>query len=149
MFSGSTRGSWDPQKDPGIHKRFLRSPLEEGGEGGGRETEAMKHPRQQRRGDAEGSRKHRRRSEAKSFDLGLLEPLGLGPPVLEPDLDLGLGELELGGELGPLGDRQVLLLPELLLQAVQLLGREGRPRLPVRLVLPQRAAQGTHGGPGV
>ena len=90
----------------------------------------MKHPRQQRGRDAEGSRKHRRRSEAKSFDLGLLEPLGLGPPVLEPDLDLCLGELELGGELGPLRDGQVLLLPELLLQAVQLLGRERGPRLP-------------------
>ena len=109
----------------------------------------MKHPRKQRGRDPEGSRKHRRRSEAKSLDLGLLEPLGLGPPVLEPDLDLGLGELELGGELGPLGDGQVLLLTELLLQAVQLLGCEGGPGLPVGLVLPKSAAQGTHGGPGV
>ena len=37
------------------------------------------------------------------------------PSVLEPDLDLGLGELELVGELGSLGDGEVLLLPELLL----------------------------------
>ena len=102
--------------------------------------EAVQGARQQRRGDAEGSRKHRRRGKTQPLQFGLLEPLGLGPPVLEPDLDLGLGELELGGELGPLGDRQVLLLPELLLQAVQLLGREGCPWLPVRLVLPQRAA---------
>ena len=37
------------------------------------------------------------------------------PSVLEPDLDLGLGELELVGELGSLRDGEVLLLPELLL----------------------------------
>ena len=43
------------------------------------------------------------------------------PSVLEPDLDLGLGELELVGELGSLGDGEVLLLPELLLQRRQLL----------------------------
>ena len=114
--------------------------LGEGGEGHGGEVEAVQGARQQRRGDAEGSRKHRRRGKTQPLQFGLLEPLGLGPPVLEPDLDLCLGELELGGELGPLGDGQVLLLPELLLQAVQLLGRERRSRLPVRLVLPQRAA---------
>lgn len=112
------------------------------------EPPAGQEPRHEAGGDAAlpqpGEVPHLRR-----VHLGLGDPLGLGSPVLEPDLDLCLGELELGGELGPLGDGQVLLLPELLLQAVQLLGREGRPRLPVRLVLPQRAAQGTHGGPGV
>ena len=59
---------------------------------------------------------------------------------------LGLGELELGGELGALGDAQVLLLPELLLQRVELLRGEGRPGLAVGFVLPQGAAQGARRG---
>ncbi len=66
---------------------------------------------------------------------------------MEPDLDLGLGELELVGELCPLRDGEVLLLTELLLQRVQLLGREGGARLPVGFVLPQRAAQRPRGWP--
>ena len=74
--------------------------------------------------------------------LGLLQPLRLGAPVLEPDLDLHLGEAEVVGELCPLGDAQVLLLPELLLQRVQLLRGEWGPGLAIRFVLPQGAAQG-------
>ena len=54
-------------------------------------------------------------------------------------------EFQLSRELRPLSDGQVLLLPELLLQAVQLLRRERGPRLPVRLVLPQCAAEGAGG----
>ena len=85
------------------------------------------------------TRHHRRRRKTDPLNFRLLDPLGLGPPVLEPDLDLGLGELELVGELCALRDGEVLLLPELLLQRVQLLGGEGGARLPVGLVLPQRA----------
>ena len=48
--------------------------------------------------------------------LGLGQPLGLGPSVLEPDFDLGFAELQLFGELGPLGDGQILLLLELVLK---------------------------------
>jgi hypothetical protein len=77
--------------------------------------------------------------ESNPFDFRLLDPFGLGAPILEPDLDLGLSELELVGELCPLRDGEVLLLAELLLQGVQLLRREGGARLPVGFVLPQRA----------
>jgi hypothetical protein len=71
----------------------------------------------------------------------------ISPSILEPDLDLGLGELELVGELCPLRDGEVLLLAELLLQGVQLLGGEGGAGLPVGLVLPQGAAQRPRGWP--
>lgn len=77
-------------------------------------------------------------SHLEFFQLGLLEPLGLGPSVLEPDLDLGLCQGQGGGELGPLGDGQILLLPELPLQGQELRGGERRARLPVGFVLPQR-----------
>ena len=83
--------------------------------------------------------------ESNPFDFRLLDPFGLGAPVLEPDLDLGLGELELVGELCSLRDGEVLLLTELLLQGVQLLGGEGGARLPVGFVLPQGTANGTRG----
>lgn len=73
------------------------------------------------------------------FQLGLLEPLGFGPAVLEPDLDLGLCQDEGGGEFRPLGDGEVLLLPELPLQGQELRGGERRARLSVGFVLPQRA----------
>lgn len=73
------------------------------------------------------------------LDLGLLETLGLGPSVLEPDLHLRLRQPQRGGELRPFGDAQVLLLPELLLQREQLLCCEGGAGLPVGLVLPQVA----------
>ena len=46
------------------------------------------------------------------------------------EVHLCLGEFELGWELCPLSDGQVLLLTELLLQAVQLLSCERRSRLP-------------------
>lgn len=42
-------------------------------------------------------------------------------------------------ELSSLGDAQVLSLDELLLEGQKLLGREGRPGLPVGLVLPEVA----------
>ena len=54
---------------------------------------------------------------------------------------LRFGEGERGGELGALGDGQVLFLAELLFQRHQLLRGEGRARLAVGLVLAQLAAQ--------
>lgn len=47
---------------------------------------------------------------------GNLFPFGFIPPVLEPDLDLGLGELQGPGQAGPLGGRQVPLVAEFPLQ---------------------------------
>ena len=85
------------------------------GVGVGELVENVKRPGQQRRRDAKGTRHERRGRKANPLNLGLLDALGLGAPILEPDLDLGLGELELVGELGSLGDGEVLLLPELLL----------------------------------
>lgn len=71
--------------------------------------------------------------------LCLLKPLGFGSSVLEPDLDLGLGQRQGGGELGPLGYGQVLLLAKLSLQGQELRGGEGSARLAVGFVLPQGA----------
>ena len=71
------------------------------------------------------------------LDFRLLESFGLGAPILEPDFDLGFGERERVGELGALGDGQVLFGVEFALERQQLLRREWRPRLPVGFVLPQ------------
>ena len=101
-------------------------------------------PARQEAGD-EGGRDERhvpgRGLQAGLVSLRLLQSLGLGPPVLEPDLDLGVGQLEAVGELGPLGDGEVALLNILLLQLGELLVGEGSPGLPVRLVFPQSALQ--------
>jgi len=75
-------------------------------------------------------------------NLGLLESLGLGPTVLEPDFDLRFRQLEVLGELGPLGDGQVLLLLELVLQGEELLGGERGSGLAIGLVLAEVAAEG-------
>lgn len=64
--------------------------------------------------------------------LGLLAAFPLHSAVLEPNLDLRLGEHEAGGHLEALGSGQVLVLTELFLQLQQLLARERRawsPRL--------------------
>lgn len=61
----------------------------------------------------------------------VLEAAGLfdlGPLVLEPDLDLGLVEVELLGQGLPPLLRDVAVHLELGLQPLQLLGREGRAR---------------------
>ena len=79
------------------------------------------------------------RHHAALIHLGLGQPLGLGAPVLEPDLDLGLAQLQLIRKLRPLRDGEVGLLPVLPLQSTQLGRRERRPRLPVRPMLPQGA----------
>ena len=75
--------------------------------------------------------------------LSLRDPLLLGAPVLEPDLDLGVGQLQLGRELRALGDGEVGLGLVLPLEAVQLLGSEGGPRLAVSAVLAEDGS-----GPG-
>ena len=74
--------------------------------------------------------------------LGLGNPLLLGAPVLEPDLDLGVGELKVPGEVSPLGDGEVALGLVLPLEPVQLLRGEGGSRLPVCPVLPEDRAGG-------
>ncbi|MEE6527049.1 hypothetical protein FKM82_028104 [Ascaphus truei] len=60
-----------------------------------------------------------------------LDSLPLGSAVLEPDFDLDLAELQGVGYLGPLGEGQVLLAVELLLQLQELLAGERRPPPPV------------------
>ena len=82
--------------------------------------------------------------------LSLRDPLCLRSPVLEPDLHLRLRQLELRGELGPLGDAEVGLRHVLLLEPVQLLVGERGAGLPVRPVLPQGALEGqvVHWGEG-
>ena len=93
-------------------------------------------------GEAEGcGGQHGFSGHLQLLQLGLLQSLGLGAAVLKPDLHLRLGEAERAGELGALGDGQVLLLAELALQRQQLGGGEGRPRLAVGLVLAQGAGR--------
>ena len=75
------------------------------------------------------------------IDLGLRNPLRLCSPVLEPDLDLGLSQLQFCSELRSLRYGQVALFVELLLQFVELLVSEGSSGLPVGLVLPQGALE--------
>ena len=54
--------------------------------------------------------------------------LGLVAPILEPDLDLGLGKLESRGQIGALRARQVALKVKTLLQLDDLGVREGGAR---------------------
>ena len=55
------------------------------------------------------------------------------PSVLVPGLDLGVGEVQLGGQLHPVLNGQVLLPLEGALQGLQLLVREGGARFPLLL----------------
>ena len=71
------------------------------------------------------------------LDFRFLESLGFGAPILEPDFDLRFGERKRVGELGALGDGQVLFGVEFALERQQLLRRKRRPGLPVGFVLPQ------------
>lgn len=59
-------------------------------------------------------------SQFELFQLGLLQTLGLGPSVLEPDLHLGLCEGEGAGEFCSFCNGQVLFLSELSLQGQEL-----------------------------
>lgn len=60
--------------------------------------------------------------------LGLFAAFPLHPPVLEPDLHLGLSEHQRRGHLEALGPGQVLVELELVLQFKQLLAGEGGAR---------------------
>ena len=51
-------------------------------------------------------------------DLGLCDPLGLGSTVLEPDLDLGLCQLQFGSKVSSLSNGEVALLDKLLFQFI-------------------------------
>ena len=99
------------------------------------------HSREQRGRDSERSRNHRGGGEPHPLNLRLLEPLGLGPPILEPDLHLGLGELQVAGELCTLWDGEILLLIVFLLQGVQLLSGERCSWFPVGFMLPQHTLE--------
>lgn len=83
-----------------------------------------------------------RRRHFDLLDLGFLQALGFGSSILEPDFDLGFGERERVGELGPFRDGEILLGVEFSLQREQLLSREGSSRLTVGFVLPEVASGG-------
>ena len=57
--------------------------------------------------------------------LSLLYPLVLGPPVLEPDLDLGLSQIERLCEFEPPRTRNVLVPLVLEFESQGLIGGEG------------------------
>lgn len=63
------------------------------------------------------------------FQFGGQLPLPFVPPILEPDLYLGLGESERSGETGSLRGREVTLQVERALQLEHLRPGEYRPRL--------------------
>jgi len=65
--------------------------------------------------------RHQMLGQAASGPCALLD---LCPLVLEPDLDLGLVEAQLAGQVLPPLLRQVLVVLELLLEAAQLVRRE-------------------------
>ena len=65
-----------------------------------------------------------RRARLELFHLVVALPLHA--PVLEPDLDLSLGEVQLVGELGATSTRQVAVEVELLLQLERLKARVRR-----------------------
>ena len=67
----------------------------------------------------------------------LRDSLFLCSSVLEPDLDLGVRQLELLGKVCSLGDGEVSLGLVFLLQSVQLLGGEGSSGFAISSVLPQ------------
>lgn len=69
-----------------------------------------------------------------TFCLSLSESLLLRSPVLKPDLDLGLSELEVLCKFSPLGHREVLLLTKFSLESYQLCAGEGSPWLSVFLL---------------
>jgi len=71
------------------------------------------------------SLRHQLQGQSVLVAAGLFD---LGPLVLEPDLDLGLVEVELLGQSLPPLLRDVAVHLELCLQSLQLLGREGRAR---------------------
>lgn len=95
------------------------------------------------KGNTESWRQHGLSCHFQFFKFCLLQPLGFGSPVLEPDFDLGLRQTEGTGELCALGDGKVLLLAELPLQGQQLGRGEGGPGFSVGLVFSQWTGGGT------
>lgn len=95
------------------------------------------------KGNPESRRQHGFSCHFQFFKFCLLQPLGFGSPVLKPDFDLGLRQVEGAGELCALGDGEVLLLAELPLQGQQLGRGERGPGLSVGLVFSQRAGRRT------
>ena len=79
-------------------------------------------------GRARGCRVGRVKGRCKVGRAGPLSP-PLGPPVLEPGLDLRVRHFEGLGERRPLGRGQVLLAVEALFQLTDLHPRKGRARL--------------------
>ena len=55
------------------------------------------------------------------------------PSVLVPGLDLGVGQVQLGRQLHPVLDREILLTLERALEGLQLVVGEGGPGLPLLL----------------
>jgi hypothetical protein len=105
------------------------------------EPAAGQQPREQRgRNEAVMGHTDRRRHGI-LIHLRLREPLCLGPPVLEPDLDLRLRQLQLIRKLCPLCDGQVGLLPVFPLESRQLGLGERRSLLAVSFMLAEGAAQ--------
>lgn len=80
---------------------------------------------------------------------GDLFPLGFIPPVLEPDFHLRLGELQVFGQVGSLGGRQVFLVAEFPLQFDDLGVGERRPRALRLLGGVLGDGQGSQGGVAV
>lgn len=99
--------------------------------------------------DSERSGDVRGGCDTNPLQLRLLQSLRLGATILEPDLDLNFCEFEIGGEFGPLGDGEVLLLAVFLLQRVELLGREGGAGLAIWFVLSKVASEGAEVRPMV
>ena len=62
-----------------------------------------------------------------------LSSLWISPPVLVPGLDLSVRQAQLGRQLHPVLDREVLLPLEAGLQGLELVVREGSPGLPLLL----------------
>ena len=103
------------------------------------EASAGQHPREE--GGRYGGQARPGLLQVALVHLRFGDPLGFGATVLEPNLDLSLSQLQLGRHLGPLGDRKVGLVVELLLQLSKLLVSEGSARLAVRLMFPQTALE--------
>lgn len=74
--------------------------------------------------------------DSMSLHVSLFQSLFFCSPILEPNLDLGLGEAEVGGEFGSFRDRKVLLCLEFLFQSHQLLRRKRRPGFTIAFMLP-------------
>jgi hypothetical protein len=64
----------------------------------------------------------------------------LRPPILEPNFHLRLRKRQLGGQLGPIGQIQIMSGVEFLIQAFQLFARVNGARLSRLLALRQRDA---------